>query len=1143
MSFNGSGTFVINSAGQPVVANTVISATTFNALTSDLANGLSTCITKDGQTTPTANIPMGGFKITNLATGTAASDAATVAQIQSNGAALVTVTGTDTLTGTLTPALVAYVTGAVYYFVAPATNTGAVTLNIDTLGAKNVTRDGTTALVAGDIVSGEMVAVVYDGTRFQLISPVNSFTNLNVSGTLTVAGATTLNGNLQVGNAAADTVNFQASGWTLTNPVSITGTWADIGTITTADINGGTIDGTTIGGGTAAAGTFTTVGATTGNITTVNATTVDSTNLEVTNLKAKDGTAAGSIADSTGVVTLNSVVATTADINGGTIDATTIGGSSPAVGNFTTVSAASAVFTTATITTVNTTTLDLTNLEVTNIKAKDGTASMVIDDATGKVNVTTVSAASMNAAVAAVTTLNATSASAASINAAVALITTGTVTNLIVTGASITSANVGALQVTNASVASANLGTAQITAVSAASANLGVAAITTGTVTDLTATSASIASMNAGVALLTTATVTTLNASGASIASANIGNLQFTAASIASINAGVAVINNLTATAASVASANVGVALITTGTVTNLTATSASVASANVGTAVITGLTVTGASIASVNAGTATLSGNLTLNGGTANGVLYLNGSKVATSGSALTFDGTNLLTLAASTPKIRVSDSGLANDFGLDFYFPSVASSYGQVTLNGSTGGMRFVAGKSGSSGYYQAFELNGSEQARLTSTGLGIGTSSPAYKLDVAESGAPTSTNTFSVARISGSDSVANDLTLLGPNTSQVRIKFGDPESATIGEVGYNHSTNSLRFVTNGAEAGVFDSSGNLGIGTSSPTYKLHLVGKQIIEKSGAGYEAAMLSFATITETGAIYRMGMASGGAFIIGRSDTSTTNLTLDSSGNLGIGTSSPSFALDISQAAPRIRQTATTGTNSSLIQLVNTGGTAYVGLDSSSGGLTTAYSLNLFHSGAYPICFSTSSTERARITSGGDLLVAKTATSGTTIGVEARANGFIASTLAASTNASSTLDVYSTGATAFRFYVTMDGTVNATNTTISAISDQRLKENIRDLDAGLAEVLSLKPRKFDWKEGKGQDKKDVRGFIAQEFEQVFPDLIDEWKDPAPEGEEPYKSVRQDLIPVLVKAIQEQQAMIKSLEAKVAALESK
>jgi hypothetical protein len=73
-----------------------------------------------------------------------------------------------------------------------------------------------------------------------------------------------------------------------------------------------------------------TVAATTGNITTVNSTTVDTTNLEVTNLKAKDGTSAGSIADSTGVVTLASSVLTTADINGGTIDGTTLGATTPA---------------------------------------------------------------------------------------------------------------------------------------------------------------------------------------------------------------------------------------------------------------------------------------------------------------------------------------------------------------------------------------------------------------------------------------------------------------------------------------------------------------------------------------------------------------------------------------------------------------------------------------------------------------------------------------------------------------------------------------------------------------------------------------------------------------------------------------------
>ena len=74
-------------------------------------------------------------------------------------------------------------------------------------------------------------------------------------------------------------------------------------------------------------------------VTTVNATTVDSTNLEVTNLKAKDGTAAGSIANSTGVVTLASTVLTTTDINGGTIDGTVIGGASQAAASVTTLTA------------------------------------------------------------------------------------------------------------------------------------------------------------------------------------------------------------------------------------------------------------------------------------------------------------------------------------------------------------------------------------------------------------------------------------------------------------------------------------------------------------------------------------------------------------------------------------------------------------------------------------------------------------------------------------------------------------------------------------------------------------------------------------------------------------------------------------
>jgi hypothetical protein len=97
-----------------------------------------------------------------------------------------------------------------------------------------------------------------------------------------------------------------------------------------------TINSTTIGATTPSSGVFTTVDA-----TDVTASLVDATNLEVMNLKAKDGTAAGSIADTTGVVTLNSAVLTTADINGGTVDGTIIGGSSAAAITGTTITATS----------------------------------------------------------------------------------------------------------------------------------------------------------------------------------------------------------------------------------------------------------------------------------------------------------------------------------------------------------------------------------------------------------------------------------------------------------------------------------------------------------------------------------------------------------------------------------------------------------------------------------------------------------------------------------------------------------------------------------------------------------------------------------------------------------------------------------
>jgi Chaperone of endosialidase len=257
-------------------------------------------------------------------------------------------------------------------------------------------------------------------------------------------------------------------------------------------------------------------------------------------------------------------------------------------------------------------------------------------------------------------------------------------------------------------------------------------------------------------------------------------------------------------------------------------------------------------------------------------------------------------------------------------------------------------------------------------------------------------------------------------------------------------------------------------------------------------------------------------------------TGTTAVTIDASQNVGVGTSSPQQRLDVTGGYLQLRDSTGSG-----------GYRLTIGADSTSCRLNSVDNT--------PLTFSMGGSEKARIDSSGNLLVGTTDSSSSSgVGVKVT-NLSSAPTLTTvctqTTSALTTYQLYSTGAAAFRFYVGAQGQVYATNTTISAISDQRFKENIRDLEGGLEKVLALKPRLYDWKEGKGADIKNARGFIAQEFEQVFPDLIDEWADPAPEGEEPYKSVRQDLMPVLVKAIQEQQALITTLTERISALEAK
>ena len=111
---------------------------------------------------------------------------------------------------------------------------------------------------------------------------------------------------------------------------------------------------------------------------------------------------------------------------------------------------------------------------------------------------------------------------------------------------------------------------------------------------------------------------------------------------------------------------------------------------------------------------------------------------------------------------------------------------------------------------------------------------------------------------------------------------------------------------------------------------------------------------------------------------GNTITFTQAMTLDASGNLGVGTASPTagFRLDLQDATARMRLQSTTGTNGTEQRFVNTGGTLYVGLDNSTGsGYGEAYAGLLWHGGNYPLIFATNNVRRMTLDTSGNLVLA------------------------------------------------------------------------------------------------------------------------------------------------------------------------
>jgi hypothetical protein len=354
-------------------------------------------------------------------------------------------------------------------------------------------------------------------------------------------------------------------------------------------------------------------------------------------------------------------------------------------------------------------------------------------------------------------------------------------------------------------------------------------------------------------------------------------------------------------------------------------------------------------------------------------------------------------------------------------------------------------------------AFTEGGAESMRIDSSGqVGIGTS-PAVRLDVRESGSTVPTVTAgTVARFysTGASGFEAHIGIVSGNGGVSGIDFGDTDSATSGRIRYEHTNNSMQFMTN-------------------------------------------------------------------------TTEKMRIDSSGNVGIGISSPSTLLHISSANTAFTATSTTATSSTQLRVVTGAGTCYFAVDGSGGAsFGVANAAAVWNGINSPLLFATNNSERMRILADG-----KVAIGGTTAFGGAR------------------LTVYSDGlsitnGTLYRLaYQSGDGSLYFSNGTNQAslssagawtnASDARLKNSIVDIKYGLETVLNTQPRSYKVNDLEG----DYIGFVAQELQTVIPEVV---------SGNPNKQLGVDygsLVAVAFKAIQEQQALIENLTTRLNALEGK
>jgi hypothetical protein len=443
----------------------------------------------------------------------------------------------------------------------------------------------------------------------------------------------------------------------------------------------------------------------------------------------------------------------------------------------------------------------------------------------------------------------------------------------------------------------------------------------------------------------------------------------------------------------------------------------------------------------------------------------------------------------------------------------------------------------------------VNPTERMRITNAGdVGIGTSSPQAKLDVRDVNKIVDGigNVFFATTDSQAADLGATLSLGGAYVGASVYPFAAIAGRKANSTSTNASGYLAMYTTNSSntivERARIDSSGNFIVGGTTAINSLAGRGNITIN----GSSTAILNFGVgSVEKGYIYYDGTelsmfnVTNNALVFGTN--ATGRMRIDSSGYVGIGTSSPA-----TYGAFAVRKAVTTADTTNCSASFS---------DAANSTFDIGHETNIVRLNAQgsALAFNAGSSERVRISAAGNFLVGNSTGSGK-LYVEQSANTI--NTFMFASNASYTdgvLDIEAARNTtnssynfiqcavygvAYRFYVRDSGNVQNTNNSYGAISDVKLKENIVDASPKLANLMQVKVRQYNFKSD--QTHKQI-GVIAQELEQIFPAMIEESLDKDMKGNDlgtTTKSVKYSVfVPMLIKAMQEQQAIIESLKARL------